>query len=220
MRRIGVVTRINGDEVTFLLDERLDFNELSRLSDSEHVVAEIKFHDNRRITPEQRKKIFALCRDIANKTGHFQKEIVDFMKYMFLEERDEDWFSLSDCSVTMAREFITFLIDFCFEFGIPFKDKGIHLTDDINAYLFLCIKHRMCAICGRRADIHHVDTVGIGRDRRKVRHDELRLIALCRNHHTEAHKIGQETFDKKHHVQGILVKPDDLRKFKIQQISI
>lgn len=58
-------------------------------------------------------------------------------------------------------------------------------------------------MCGRPGEIHHVDAIGMGRDRNRVDDRRMRKICLCREHHTEAHKIGQPTFMKKYHVHGI-----------------
>lgn len=63
-----------------------------------------------------------------------------------------------------------------------------------------------CEITGyqKPAEIHHWDAIGMGRDRKKVDDSKHRKIALCREHHTEAHAIGRDTFGDKHHVYGIL----------------
>lgn len=215
MYRVGKVVKMEGNTVTFELDEGVDIGELSRFSDGLQPSAEIKFDDNRIITAEQRKKIYALFGDIAIKSGHNPIEIKDWMKFYYMAEYDADYFSLANCSKSLATSFISYLIEFCFEWGIPFKDKGITLTDDASRFFWLCIKYRKCAICGLHADIHHVDTVGMGNDRRKVDHGERRLIALCRNHHQEVERIGQATFDRLHQVQGIKLNDRDLVAFKI-----
>ena len=59
-----------------------------------------------------------------------------------------------------------------------------------------------CAICNAKAQVHHVDAVGMGRDRAKISHQGMRAIALCPQHHREAHQIGPDFFDR-HHVYGI-----------------
>lgn len=215
MRRVGILVRTDGNEATFLLDERLDIDELSRYSDNKHIVAELRFDDNRTITADQRKKIFALIGDIAYFTGYTKMESADNLKLEYMLKKDVEYFSFSDCSVSLARDFISFIIELCFKFDIPFRDKGLNLNDDITRYLFLCIKYRKCCICGQPANIHHVDTVGMGRDRRKVDNTENRLIALCHRHHREVHQVGQETFDQKHMVQGIKLNDDAIKRLKI-----
>jgi len=60
----------------------------------------------------------------------------------------------------------------------------------------------MWKTCGR-TDVHHVDVVGMGQDRKLVDHRDKRLIALCREHHQLAHNMGWATFSQVHHVIGI-----------------
>ena len=98
------------------------------------------------------------------------------------------------------------LIEFSLEHGIQLSDLAINRTDDIGKYLYYCIKHKRCAVCGRLGEIHHVDTIGMGNDRRHVDDSEYRKICLCREHHIEVHKIGLNDFEKKHKVYGIVVK--------------
>jgi 5-methylcytosine-specific restriction endonuclease McrA len=56
------------------------------------------------------------------------------------------------------------------------------------------IKKQGCKVCGKRnVDAHHIVSRGAGGG------DELsNLIALCREHHTEIHTIGKETFGDKY----------------------
>lgn len=217
MRRIGVITNISGEQITFMLDERIDLKELNRLSNGKNIVAELRFNDNRTITAEQRKKAYALLNDISRWSGYSLFEIKEIMKTKFAVKENIDLFSLSDCSVTTAREFISFLIEFCFEWDVSFKDKGLSLHDDINKFLWLCIVHRKCVICGLHADIHHAEhSVGMGRDRAKYDHSASLFMALCRKHHNQAHNIGQQTFDRLHHVSGIKLSPDQVKELGIK----
>lgn len=215
MHRVGKVVKMEGNIVTFELDEGVDIGELSRFSDGLQPSAEIKFDDNREITAEQRKKVYALFRDIAMKSGHNPIEIKDWMKFYYMAEYDEDYFSLSNCEKSVATNFISYLIEFCFKWGIPFKDKGIHMADDVSRYLWLCLKYRVCCICGRKADVHHCDSVGMGNNRRLVNHGERFLMAICREHHQEVGEIGQVTFDEKYLIMGIKLNDEHLVEFGI-----
>lgn len=215
MRRIGLVTKLSNEQITFFLDESVDFEELKRLANGKKLTAEIRFNDNRVINSEQRKKIYALFADISRWSGYTLLEIKEIMKVRYCLKENINLFSLSDCSLLVARDFISYIIDFCFEWNVGFKEMGLQLHDDITKYLWLCIKHRKCALCGKHADIHHVDTVGMGRDRRTVNNEENRLIALCRIHHVEVGTIGQETFDKKYHVTGIKISKENIKDFRI-----
>ena len=44
----------------------------------------------------------------------------------------------------------------------------------------------------------------------------MQLIMLCREHHQEAHNIGDETFMNKHYVAGIFVPVATLKALNIR----
>lgn len=168
--------------------------------------AQIRLDDGRRNTAEQRKKAYATMRDIAAYTGYLPEEQKEWLKYLHISRTGSDYFSLSDCSVDTAREFINTILDYALEEGIPLSDLGINRTDDIGKYLYFCIKHKKCAVCGRPGEIHHVDAIGMGRDRTKVDDSGSRKICLCRTHHTIAHTKGMDRFEQMYHVYGIVIK--------------
>ena len=85
----------------------------------------------------------------------------------------------------------------------------------LEAYMYSSLSHRSCVVCGRPADVHHIDTVGMGNDRNLVDHREKHLIALCRVHHNEAHNIGWTAFEQKYHVKGIKLDPETLQRLGI-----
>lgn len=90
-------------------------------------------------------------------------------------------------------------------------DMAVNRTDDISAALYSALKHKRCVLCGRDGEIHHVDAIGMGRNRLEIIHLGMRVICLCREHHSEAHQIGQKTFDEKYHVYGIKADGDICR---------
>lgn len=163
---------------------------------------EIRLTDGREISADQRKKIFALVRDISVWSGHEPEYIRKYTMFEYRLKNGIEPFSLSNCDMSTAREYISYLIDFCFTHCVPTRDTLLNQTDDISKYLYSCIEHRKCAVCNDRADIHHVDTVGAGRNRDRISHIGLEAIALCRKHHTEAHQQGQDFLDK-WHIYGI-----------------
>lgn len=164
---------------------------------------EIRFDDGRTISAEQRKKAYATIRDIADYTGYLPEEAKESLKYLHMVRTGCDEFSLSNCSMDTAREFINTLIGFALEWGIPLSEMAINRTDDIDKYLWYCLKTKRCAVCGDRAEIHHVDTIGMGFDRRKVNDADKRKIALCRKHHTIAHQRGMSAFEDMYKIYGI-----------------
>lgn len=167
--------------------------------------AELRFDDGRTITAEQRKKAYATIRDIADYTGYLPEEQKEWLKYLHIANTGCEYFSLSDCSVDTAREFINTILEYALENGIPLSDFAIERTDDIGKYLYFCIKHKKCCICGRDGEIHHVDTIGMGNDRRHTDDRFHRKMCLCREHHTIAHQRGMKAFEAIYKVYGIMV---------------
>ena len=165
---------------------------------------EIRLNDGRTITAEQRKKAYATIRDISDYSGHAPEFLKEWFKYEYIIKTGGKYFSLSDCSVTVARQYINVLIDFCLHYGVPVYEPMTDRTDDIDAYLYMCLYYRRCAVCGRVADVHHVtgSKIGMGADRDKAHHVGREAIALCRTHHNEAHSREKEFFEE-NHIYGI-----------------
>lgn len=214
---IGRLTQYKDKKyVTFEIDEELDLEQIRRYSTDGILKAGITFDDNRILSADQRKKIYALLGEIARWSVSEPEWIKAWMKFYFISESGEDDFSLSNCSMTTARLFINYLIEFCFEWNVPFKDKGLTLQDDIGKYLWLCIKYRKCALCGKPADYHHTQAIGLGRNRKEADHSQHELIALCREHHQNAHMVGWETFKQAHYVDGIKLTTQDIKEFGVK----
>lgn len=168
--------------------------------------AEIRFDDGRHISIDQRKKAYATVRDISEYTGYLPEEQKEWLKYLHICRTGDDYFSLSDCSMDTAREFINTILEYALQNGIPLSENAVERTDDIGRYLYFCIMNKKCAICGRAGEIHHEDAIGMGNDRTKVDDLNYRKICLCRTHHTIAHQRGVEQFRKMYKVYGIIVK--------------
>lgn len=164
---------------------------------------EIRLTDGREISAEQRRKIFALVRDIAVWCGHEPEYIRMYTTFEYRLMHGIEPFSLSDCDMSTAKDYISYLIDFCFLHSVPTRDTLLNQTDDIGKYLYSCLEHRRCAVCNAKADVHHVDAVGRGRNRNEIAHIGMKAVALCRIHHNEAHAMGDKSFCEKHHIYGI-----------------
>lgn len=167
---------------------------------------EIRIDDGRTISAEQRRKAYATIGDIAEWNGDVPENVKLDMKWQHMTRSGCGDFSLSDCSMDTAREFINTLIEFCLEFGVPLTEQALNRTDDIGRYLYFCLKHRKCAVCGRDGEIHHWDAIGMGNDRRKTDDSEYRKICLCRTHHALAHQRGNAAFEHTYKVYGIKYK--------------
>lgn len=188
-------------ECTFL---KIEGNHKHMFEKCQASYGEIRIDDGRVISSIQRKKIYATIKDIADWMGDIPEYVKEILKFNFCGETGLEYFSLSDCDVTVAREFISFILDFVIEQGIPLKQLAIDRTDDISQYLWCCIKHKKCCVCGRPGEIHHVDTIGMGMDRKHYDDNGNEKMCLCRIHHTETHQIGKTAFFEKHKVYGVL----------------
>ena len=197
-RFFAKILQVKGTKALIQFREPLGSHVLERSSGS----IEVRIDDGRSISMDQRRKIFAIVRDISLWSGHEPEFIRRYMTWDFCSKRGIEWFSLSDVDMTTAKEFISFLIDFCFSWDVPTRDTLLNHTDDISRYLYSCLAHRKCAVCNKRAQVHHVDRIGMGRDREKIVHLGLDAIALCSKHQTEAH-LDEKAFFEKHHIYGI-----------------
>jgi len=164
---------------------------------------EIRIVDGREITADQRKKIFATIRDIAVWSGHEPEEIRGRLTWDFCLSQDGmDPFSLSGVDRTVAGAFIGYLIKFCLSWDVPTKAPLMEYCEDVEHYLWHCLYYRKCAVCGQAAEVHHVDRIGMGRDRERIVHEGLKAVALCRRHHDKAHSDQKRLFEQ-YHIHGI-----------------
>lgn len=216
MKFFGKIKSISGNEFNAELDDEIDAFKLSKLANGKQPQIEISISDSRTISIEQRAKIYALIGDISDWSGYMvEKETPQIMKWKYLTETGQDEFSLSDCSVTQAKEYLSWLLDFCFEYDIPFKTRTWDLLPNDYAMQYRCLTHRRCCICGRHADIAHLQTIGMGRNRREIDHSGFFFMALCRIHHTEQHTIGVMEFLQRYHIKPIKLGADDRKKLRI-----
>lgn len=178
---------------------------------------EIRLDDGRRISTYQRKKIYATLRDMSEYTGHDPEYMKELMKFSFMAETGREHFSLSNCDMTTARDYLEYLIEFCVTWDIPCTDSLAGRSPDIARYIYICLKNKKCCITGQKAQLHHVDAVGMGRDRKDIIHIGMRVLPLHWRLHKEAHDIGQAEFDKKYHVFGIRLDEDICKVWRLKK---
>lgn len=185
-----------------LMDVRLSQTNELMLACGDALEVDIKVLDKRHISDQQRKFIFALCNDIGYYTGDDTEYIRLLMQQYNANVRGIEVESLSSCNMAYANGLIDTIINFCIDREIPFSKKLL----EENQYNFtarqtysMALK-RVCAVCGRRADIHHVDAVGMGRNRQKISHVGMRALPLCREHHTECETMGDDLFIQRYHL--------------------
>lgn len=208
----GVIQGIKNGIATVLVPLENEYT----IEQQEITECEVRFDDGRTITAEQRKKAYALINDIAEWSGHLQHPLKEWFKIDYMAKTGCEYFSLGTCDVSTAREYISLLIDFCFDHNVPTRDTLLNRTDDIGKYLYMCLVHRKCAVCNKPADIHHVEgsRVGMGFNRRNINHYGRYAIALCREHHNEAHQ-SEKVFFTKHHIYGIELDDYLLKKLNL-----
>jgi len=183
-------------------------------------VVQVGLPDGRAISLKQRKKAHACLREIADWVGDTPECIKRLMKLEFVQTRlealEKEIFSLSNCDVTTAREFITYLIDFMVEHAVPSKVPLYDLCEDISRYVYACLMYKQCAVCGaRRSDLHHFDQIGMGSNRNDVMQIGMRVISLCRTCHAKAHDKGKTWLTEDLHLPPIPLTDEIARKYKL-----
>lgn len=175
----------------------------------EYKFCNIQMIDNRPLSDKQRKACYALLNEIAEYTGESKERTKEHMKIKFLaddlQETADSIFSLSNAPMSLVCAFQRYLVRFILDWDIPCKFSLLEYVDDISDYIYSCMIHKKCCVCGKGAELHHVDHVGMGRDRTEIVHEGMEAMPLCREHHTEAHTIGQQTFNDKYHFDGGIV---------------
>lgn len=180
--------------------------------------------DSRPLSDKQRRACYALLREISDYTGMGTSPTKEYMKLKFMAEELQDTgdkiFSLSNAPMSLVCAFQRFLVRFILDWDIPCSFSLLDFVDDVEDYVYACLVNKKCAICGKPADLHHVDHVGIGRDRDEILHLGMKALPLCRDHHSECHQIGQKTFEERYHLNhGIELDRTLCRIYKLKKES-
>jgi len=199
---------------------RASYDNIDRMITRRYDEVQIGLEDGRRITPEQRRKAFALVGEIAAYTGYERDEAHLTLKHEFmnkhLDQLQKELFSLSDCDVTTAREYISYLIDFCLTFDVPTKVPLTELCDDVERYVYSCLIHKKCCVCGKKAELHHVDRVGMGNNRNEIVHEGRMCLPLCREHHDEVDNIGDVRLCERYHVTPVKIDARIVKTYRLR----
>lgn len=174
------------------------------------VNADVTVPDNKLLTNDQRKKIFALCRDIELYWG----EPVEALRQRFQTELEimngYDRISLRDCTKRIASELIELIVAFMFHHQVPMRVETSELLQGEKAMLYWATVNRNCVICGSPgSDLAHYETVGRGMNRKTMNHHGKHVLALCRKHHNQQHDIGVKSFDDLYHLHNSWIAVDD-----------
>ena len=198
----GKITEYNPETGDMVI--RASYPDWFTASKREYRDVRIELIDSRRISNRQRNACYAMIKEISNFTGMSAAGEKDHLKIKFLVDdlgkTADGIFSLSDCSVSLACAFQKFLVRFILENDIPCSRRLLEFVDDTGDYLYACLRFKKCCICGMPADLHHVDRVGMGHNRQEIVHEGMRVLSLCREHHSEAHTMGHKEFAEKYHL--------------------
>ena len=212
----GSIVSIDPDNITI----RVPYHNLERAIHRQYDQVQVGLQDGRTITPVQRKKAYALLGEIASYGDDFVSRVKLVTKHDFIRDHldglRKELFSLSNCDVTTARGYISYLIELVLEYDIPTKVPLVTLCDDIRHYVYVCLLHKKCAVCGRKADLHHVDRVGMGGDRRHMNHIGMEALPLCREHHNEEHNVGEQTFKNTYHLEPVEIDEKIAKVYKLR----
>lgn len=175
----------------------------------EYKTCQVQFVDSRPLSDKQRRTCYKLIGEIADYTGQGKDSTKEWMKLKFLTEDFQQTadalFSLSNAPMSLVCAFQRFLVRFILEWDIPCSFPLLEFVDDIQDYVYSCLVNKKCCICGAHTQLHHVDRVGMGRNREEIIHEGMEAMPLCDKHHTEVHTIGQDSFNNKYHLDGGIV---------------
>lgn len=197
---------VDYDEQRGELIIRAPYQDFPTMVRREYETVEIMLVDSRPLSSKQRRSCYAMIREIADWAGDDASEVKQYLKTDFwaseLMDTADTMFSLSNAPMSIVAAFQRWLARFIVRHDVPCKKSLLSYVDDVDDYVYACIANKKCAICGRHADLHHVDPIGMGRDRETIIHEGMPVLPLCREHHTETHGMSTQEFLKKYHLNG------------------
>ena len=210
---LGKITAINKNKITIELDEEVNLNYLKLLADGGDNYAKVKFLDNRGITAKQNALSHALIADISRWSGDEVIWLDAVLKYYYEGKTGEE-FSHATATKDDANKFIDFLIEFILRHNVELPKRYEYLTQK-TSFFYYCLIYRRCCICGKKADVCHVDVVGMGNNRNKIDHSEKRFYAGCREHHVKEDDVGVNEFLKLHKIIPLKLSLEDRKKLNV-----
>lgn len=209
-----VIDRVEGKIVNY--DERrrvvvieAPYDDFARMCRREYDKVIITLPDSRPLSDKQRRSCYAMIREIADWSGDTTESIKEVLKLDFwcgeLLEMADTLFSLSNAPMSVVAAFQSWLARFIVRNDVPTRKPMLDYVDDVDDYVYACLVNKKCPICGKKADLHHYENIGMGRDRDTIIHEGMEVLPLCREHHTEVHTIGRTEFLKKYHLNGGII---------------
>ncbi|HJE97910.1 MAG TPA: putative HNHc nuclease [Ligilactobacillus acidipiscis] len=213
----AIVSQFVNNKLTVIVEESLNIEHIKTMygENFKHIFARIEIVDPRKVRPVQRKLFFALLNDIQTWSGAPMKDFLkDFFYTTYAIENDGAEISLADDtknSVSDANKLLDIVIDFMFEWSVPFKQGYELLPRDENYFLYNCCKYRKCMICGSSdGQMAHYEAVG-SEGRKQADHRNKHFWCLCQKHHHEQHNLGVRSFMNKYHIKPIKLSEQTLK---------
>ena len=206
---MSVIERARGtitgyDERRGVVTVEVPYTDFPRMCSREYREVDVTFVDSRPLSDRQRRSCYAMIREIAVWSGDTTESIKDVLKLDFwcgeLLQVADSLFSLADAPMSVVAAFQSWLARFIVRNDVPTKKPMLEYVDDIDDYVYACLIGKRCPVCGKKADLHHWDAIGMGRDRDSIIHEGMEVYPLCREHHTEIHTVGKTDFVKKYHL--------------------
>lgn len=186
--------------------------------------------DSRKISDKQRRACWALIGEIAEFVGQDKEGLNYDLKFDFMQwraekmgENLETFFSLSSAPMDLVAEYQKYLISFILRYDIPTTFSLLGFIDglDTQDYIYQCLINKKCCICGKRAELHHCDRVGMGRNRDEILHIGMKCLPLCREHHQETENTpATEFFDKYHIDDGVPIDETIKKIYKLKSKAV
>lgn len=204
----GKITDVSPDGFVTIVAKYDDWMTLTKRQYSECYVEMI---DGRKLSDKQRKMCWSLIGEIADWQGQSRGETAKDMVNMArkvdflineLGKNAERLFSLSNAPMSLVCAYQRYLVRFAVENGIQTRKPMLEYADDVGDYVYSCLIYKRCAVCGRLAELHHIERVGMGRNRNEICHIGMEALPLCREHHAEAHTMPDADFFAKYHLDG------------------
>jgi hypothetical protein len=218
MRVNGQILSVDNDVLTI----RVCADAQTWVWDHNAKTVEVRLDDGRSITADQRRKIYATMADIASWMGDMPDAVKAFFKWSFCGNYEREDFSLSDVDRETASEFLSYLIDFCIQNGVPCSDPLWDRCEDIERYMYACVMTRTCCITGKKnAQIHHAERIGMGRNRNTMCQVGMKVVPLSADLHTMIHYSGgEEAFYEKHHITPIALTEKMCEHLRLGNIQV
>ena len=159
----GEIIGYEGDILTLKAYDTLDSKALAKSLYNGKYWAIVDTYENEKITPDQRKHIYALLNDYVEYTGVPLDATEAYFKYQFMIEQGMDElpsFKRNALSLSMAGDFISYLIDYYIQNDVPFRKQQFYLTTDTSNMLYALTMKRICWVCGKpHSELAHYEAV-------------------------------------------------------------